>query len=62
VISGAILATLAFIGLTVIGVEFALPLAVIVFFGELIPIVGPVIAYREVLDWYRPEVEGTRLG
>jgi putative heme transporter len=44
VISGAILATLAFIGLTVIGVEFALPLAVIVFFGELIPIVGPVIA------------------
>jgi putative heme transporter len=44
VISGAILATLAFIGLTVIGVDFALPLAVIVLFGELIPIVGPIVA------------------
>lgn len=44
VISGAILALIAFIGLTVIGVDFALPLAMLMFFGELIPIIGPLAA------------------
>ncbi len=44
VISGAILAVIAFIGLTVIGVDFALPLAMFMFFGELIPVLGPLIA------------------
>ncbi len=44
VISGAILAVVAFIGLTLIGVDFALPLAMFMFFGELIPIIGPLAA------------------
>lgn len=44
VITGAILAVLAFIGLTLIGVDYALPLAMVVFFGELIPVLGPIIA------------------
>ncbi|TVR71104.1 MAG: AI-2E family transporter [Sphaerobacteraceae bacterium] len=44
VISGAILAVVAFIGLTLIGVDFALPLAMLMFFGELIPIIGPLAA------------------
>lgn len=44
VISGAILAVIAFIGLTLIGVDFALPLAMLMFFGELIPIIGPLAA------------------
>lgn len=44
VFSGAIMAVLGFIGLTVIGVDFALPLALIFFFGELVPVLGPAIA------------------
>jgi predicted PurR-regulated permease PerM len=44
VISGAILAVIAFIGLTIIGVDFALPLAMFMFFGELIPVIGPLAA------------------
>jgi predicted PurR-regulated permease PerM len=44
VISGAILAVIAFIGLTLIGVDFALPLAMFMFFGELIPVLGPLVA------------------
>jgi predicted PurR-regulated permease PerM len=44
VISGAILAVIAFVGLTIIGVEFALPLAMFLFFGELIPVLGPIVA------------------
>ena len=44
VISGAILAIIAFIGLTIIGVDFALPLAMFMFFGELVPVLGPLIA------------------
>jgi predicted PurR-regulated permease PerM len=44
VISGAILAVIAFIGLTIIGVDFALPLAMFMFFGELVPVLGPLIA------------------
>jgi predicted PurR-regulated permease PerM len=44
VISGAILALVGFIGLTVIGIDYALPLAVVIFFGELVPILGPILA------------------
>lgn len=44
ILSGVIQATLAFVGLTVIGVDFAIPLAILVFFGELVPIIGPIIA------------------
>jgi predicted PurR-regulated permease PerM len=49
VISGAILAVIAFIGLTIIGVDFALPLSMFMFFGELIPVLGPVIALIPML-------------
>jgi predicted PurR-regulated permease PerM len=48
-ISGAILAVIAFIGLTIIGVDFALPLAMFMFFGELVPVLGPVIALIPML-------------
>jgi predicted PurR-regulated permease PerM len=49
VISGAILAVIAFIGLSIIGVDFALPLAMGMFFGELIPVLGPAIALIPML-------------
>lgn len=44
VIDGIIIAILAYIGLSVIGVQYVLVLAVIQGFGELIPVVGPVVA------------------
>lgn len=43
VITGGILAVITYIGLTIIGVDYALPLAIIVFFGEFVPILGPII-------------------
>jgi predicted PurR-regulated permease PerM len=43
VIDGILLGTIAFIALTLIGIDFALPLAILVVFGEFIPIVGPVL-------------------
>jgi predicted PurR-regulated permease PerM len=49
VISGAILAVIAFLGLTLIGVDFPLPLAMVVFFGELVPVLGPLLAMLPAL-------------
>lgn len=49
VVSGAILGVIAFLGLTLIGVDFALPLAMFTFFGELVPVLGPLLAVIPVL-------------
>ena len=43
-VDGAIVGLLSFIGLTFLGVEYAFLLALIAFFGSLIPLVGPVIS------------------
>lgn len=43
-ITAAIVATIAFVGLSVIGVEYALVLSLIVAIGELVPVVGPLVA------------------
>lgn len=42
-IDAVIVAVLAYIGLTVIGIEYTLVLAIIVGFGELLPVIGPII-------------------
>ncbi len=44
VISGFITGTLAYFGLLLVGVQFALALGVLTFFGELIPVIGVIIA------------------
>lgn len=44
VINGAIVAALTWAALVVVGLDFALPLAVVAFFGELLPYLGPVLA------------------
>ncbi len=44
VISGFITGTLAYFGLLIVGVQFALALGVLTFFGELIPVIGVIIA------------------
>lgn len=44
VIDGAVLAVLTYVGLTVIGVDFALVLALLAFIGALIPVLGPMLA------------------
>ncbi|HUE75772.1 MAG TPA: AI-2E family transporter, partial [Chloroflexota bacterium] len=43
-IDGAILATIVYIGLTILDVRFALVLALISFLGEIVPVAGPIIA------------------
>jgi predicted PurR-regulated permease PerM len=43
-INGLIVGTLSWAALTIIGVDYALPLAVLAAVGELIPYLGPVIA------------------
>ena len=40
----AIIGTLTFVGLTVLGVKYAFLLAIIAMFGSLIPMIGPVIS------------------
>lgn len=49
VMTGAVIATIGFVGLTIIGIDYALPLAMIMFFGELVPVLGPMIAFTPVL-------------
>ena len=44
VISGLIIGTLTYAGLTVIGVDYALVLALIAGFAELVPVIGPIVA------------------
>lgn len=44
VIDGAINGTLTYVGLTLLGVEYALVLALLSFFGEFLPMIGPVLA------------------
>jgi predicted PurR-regulated permease PerM len=43
-ITGVVIGTVVFIGLTILGVQFALFLAILSFFGEFFPNVGPVLA------------------
>lgn len=43
IITGAILAVFTYIGLMIIGVDYAIPLAILVFFGEFVPILGPLL-------------------
>lgn len=43
-ISGVVIGTLVYIGLTIIGVDYALVLALVAAFGELLPIIGPILA------------------
>ncbi|MEX2372963.1 MAG: AI-2E family transporter, partial [Dehalococcoidia bacterium] len=44
VLDGLIVAVIAYIGLTIIGVDFPLVLALLAFLGELVPVVGPIVA------------------
>jgi putative heme transporter len=44
VLTGLVLAALTYPGLLILGVDYPLVLAVIAFLGELVPIVGPIIA------------------
>ncbi|HEV2127233.1 MAG TPA: AI-2E family transporter [Thermomicrobiales bacterium] len=44
IIDGAIIAVAVYIGLTIIGLEYVLLLAVISGIGELVPIIGPIVA------------------
>lgn len=44
VFAGAIVGTLTYAGLTIIGVNYALVLAILAVLGELIPVVGPIAA------------------
>jgi len=43
-IDGAIIAVLTWLALTIIGVDFAVPLAVLAGLGEFVPYIGPVVA------------------
>ena len=43
VIDAIVVACLTFVGLTVIGVQYTLVLAILVGFGELLPVIGPII-------------------
>ncbi len=43
-LDGAIIGTITWIALSIIGVEFPLVLALVAFLGELIPVVGPLLA------------------
>jgi predicted PurR-regulated permease PerM len=43
-ISAVIVGVLSYIGLTIIGVQYALVLALVAAFGELLPVVGPILA------------------
>ena len=43
VIDAIVVGTVAFIGMSIIGLEFTLILAIIVGFGELLPVIGPII-------------------
>lgn len=43
-ISAILVGVLSYIGLTIIGVEYALVLALLAAFGEFLPIVGPILA------------------
>ncbi len=44
VMNGAIVAVITYVALNLIGVDFALVLALLSFFGELIPVLGPMLA------------------
>lgn len=44
VVLSAVVGTLVYIGLTILGVEFALPLAIIAGLLEIVPVIGPIIA------------------
>lgn len=43
-LDGAIVAVISYVGLTIIGVDFAVVLALLAFIGEFIPILGPLLA------------------
>lgn len=43
-VDGAIVGVMSFIGLSLLGVEYAFLLALIAFFGSLIPLIGPLVS------------------
>ncbi len=43
-ISALLIGVLSYIGLTIIGVEYALVLALVAAFGELLPVIGPILS------------------
>jgi len=43
-VDGAIVGLMSFVGLSILGVEYAFLLALIAFFGSLIPLIGPLIS------------------
>jgi predicted PurR-regulated permease PerM len=49
VIQGLIIGVLAWVGLSIIGVDYPLVLAIIAGFGELIPVLGPIIAFVPIV-------------
>ena len=44
IIDGAIIGTITWIGLMLLGVDFPIVLALVAFIGELVPVLGPIIA------------------
>jgi len=61
VMNGAIVSVVTYVGLTIIGLDFALVLALLAFFGELIPVLGPMLAGGPAVALALAEGPGTAL-